>query len=205
MATATAVRSIGLTGGIGSGKSTVAKMLVDFGAVLVDTDLIARELTAPGGAALPHLAAQFGADIVGADGALDRDRMRALAFADAGAKRQLEAVLHPMIGEQTRLQAAAAGEALVVFDVPLLAESGRWRDRVDRILVVDCSEATQLQRVIARSGWPADTVQRIIDQQAPRPARRAVADAVIFNDGMSLERLAECVRGLLSLWNNPAA
>jgi dephospho-CoA kinase len=193
---------IGLTGGIGSGKSTVARVLVDCGACLVDTDAIARSLTLPGGAAIPALAAAFGADIVAADGALDRDRMRALAFADPGAKARLEAVLHPMIGAEALAQAAAADGHPVVFDVPLLTESKHWRQRVSRLLVVDCSEATQVQRVMQRSGWTEDAVQRVIAQQAPRTARRAIADAVIFNDGLSVEQLTAEVRVLWSLWNN---
>jgi dephospho-CoA kinase len=194
--------AIGLTGGIGSGKSTVAALLVECGAVLVDTDAIARALTAPGGAALPALAQSFGPHVVGADGALDRARMRDLAFADAQAKTRLEAVLHPMIGEAARAQALAAGAAPVVFDVPLLAESAHWRARVERIAVVDCSERTQVQRVMARSGWTEDAVRRVIAQQAPRARRRAIADAVIHNDGLDLEALRAEVR---SLWHHWAA
>jgi dephospho-CoA kinase len=191
---------IGLTGGIGSGKSTVAAILADAGAVLVDTDAIARALTAPGGAALPALARAFGADVVGADGALDRDRMRALVFADPAAKARLEGVLHPMIGGAAAAQAAAAGDRPVVFDVPLLAESRHWRSRVDRVLVVDCSEATQVRRVGERSGWDPTTVQRVIAQQAPRAARRAIADAVIHNDGLALDGLGAQARALWAHW-----
>ena len=197
-----AVRRIGLTGGIGSGKSTVARTLVDCGAALVDTDAIARALTLPGGAALPALAAAFGADIIGSDGAMDRDRMRALAFADPDAKRRLEAVLHPMIGAEAQRQATAAGERCIVFDVPLLTESSHWRDRVERVLVVDCREDTQVQRVMQRSGWAEDAVRRVIAQQAPRARRRAIADAVIHNDGIGAEALASEVRALWALWNN---
>ena len=187
---------LGLTGGIGSGKSTVAALLVGHGATLVDTDAIARALTLPGG---------FGAGMVGADGALDRDRMRALVFADPGAKARLEAILHPLIGAEAQRQAGAAGSGTVVFDVPLLTESRHWRDRVDRILVVDCPESTQLERVLQRPGWAEDTAQRVIRQQAPRAARRAIADAVIFNHGLSLSALAEEVGTLWALWNNQAA
>ncbi len=197
-----AVRRIGLTGGIGSGKSTVARTFVDCGAALVDTDAIARALTLPGGAALPALAAAFGADIIGSDGAMDRDRMRALAFADPDAKRRLEAVLHPMIGAEAQRQATAAGERCIVFDVPLLTESSHWRDRVERVLVVDCREDTQVQRVMQRSGWAEDAVRRVIAQQAPRARRRAIADAVIHNDGIGAEALAAEVRALWALWNN---
>ncbi len=197
-----AVTRIGLTGGIGSGKSTVARTLVACGATLVDTDAIARALTAPGGAALPALAAAFGPDIVGADGALDRDRMRALAFGDAAAKARLEGVLHPMIGAEAQRQAAAAGGRPIVFDVPLLTESAHWRARVERILVVDCREDTQVARVVARNGWADEAVRRVIAQQAPRAARRAIADAVIFNDGIGPDALEAEVRSLWALWNN---
>ena len=201
MAAATVGLRIGLTGGIGSGKSTVAQALVGCGAVLVDADAISRALTAPGGAALPALAAEFGADIIGADQALDRDRMRALAFADPGAKARLEAILHPMIGERTREQAAAAGDRTVVFDVPLLTESAHWRARVDRVLVVDCREETQVQRVMQRNGWDEPAVRRVIAQQATRERRRAIADAVIFNDGLTLEALCAEVRALWDHWH----
>lgn len=194
---------IGLTGGIGSGKSTVSGLLVAQGAALVDTDAIARALTAPGGAAMPAIGEAFGAQMVGADGALDRDRMRALAFAEPSAKQRLEAILHPLIGEQARQaadEAASSGARAVVFDVPLLAESAHWRARVDRILVVDCTPDTQIQRVMTRSGWPHETVQRVIEQQAPRERRRALADAVIFNQALSLAALQEEVCSLWQHW-----
>jgi dephospho-CoA kinase len=196
------IRRIGLTGGIGSGKSTVARAFVDLGAVLVDTDAIARSITLAGGAALPALAAAFGPDIIGADGALDRDRMRALAFADPGAKRRLEAVVHPLIGAEAARQAEAAGGRCIVFDVPLLAESRHWRSRVERIVVVDCSEAVQVRRVVARSGWSEDAVRAVIAQQAPRAARRAIADAVIANETLTLDALHAETRALWALWNN---
>ena len=192
--------SIGLTGGIGSGKSSVARVLVECGAALVDTDAIARSLTVPGGAAIPAIAEAFGSHMIGADGALDRDRMRAHVFADPGAKARLEAILHPMIGAEATRQAAAAGERVVVFDVPLLAESGRWRHRVDRILVVDCPEDTQCRRVVQRSGWSEAAVRAVIAQQATRSSRRAIADAVIFNDGITPQALADEVRALWALW-----
>lgn len=194
--------AIGLTGGIGSGKSTVARLLVELGAVLVDTDAIARGLTLAGGAAIPLLAAEFGAGAIGADGALDRDRMRALAFADPAAKRRLEAILHPLIGRQALAQASEAGRRTVVFDVPLLTESSHWRSRCARILVVDCSEDTQVARVMARNGWTEEAVRRVIAQQAPRSARRAIADALIHNDGLDLAALSSETRALWSLWNN---
>jgi dephospho-CoA kinase len=193
--------TIGLTGGIGSGKSTVAAMLVAEGAALVDTDAIARALTAPGGAAMPELIARFGAAIAGADGALDRDAMRRLAFADPDTRRRLEGVLHPLIGAQAQREAEAAASGVVVFDVPLLTESAHWRARVDRVLVIDCSVATQIERVLRRPGWSREVVERVIAQQAPRAARRAIADAVIHNDdGLALETLAHAVRRLLTRW-----
>jgi dephospho-CoA kinase len=197
--------AIGLTGGIGSGKSTVAAMLVDCGAVLVDTDAIAHALTMPGGAALPALVREFGADIVGADGAMDRARMRALAFGDVSARRRLESILHPMIGVEAQRQAALAGSRPVLFDVPLLSAASPWRQRVQRLLVVDCREETQLQRVMQRSGWSAEQVQRVMDQQTPRHARRAIADAVIFNDGLGIDALQAQVRALWQHWSHAAA
>ena len=198
------IRSLGLTGGIGSGKSIVAAELVACGAWLVDTDAIARQLTAPGGAALPALAASFGPQILDAHGALDRVQMRALAFGDAAAKQRLEAVLHPLIGAEAEARAALAGARPVVFDVPLLAESSRWRQRVDRVLVVDCPEALQVRRVVQRSGWDADAVQRVIAQQAPRTVRRGIADAVIHNgEDTTLATLAQQVRGLWAAWFGP--
>lgn len=194
---------IGLTGGIGSGKSTVASMLVDRGAALVDTDQIARALTTAGGAALEPLAREFGASVIGDDGALDRERMRGLAFTDPNARRRLEAILHPMIGERALAQAAAAGGRPVAFDVPLLTESSAWRQRVGRVLVVDCREDTQVERVMRRSRWTREMVQRVISQQASRAARRRVADAVIFNDGLDLDTLRSEVDHLWGAWIGP--
>lgn len=196
-----AVRRIGLTGGIGSGKSTVAGLLVAQGAVLVDTDAIARSIAQPGGIAMPALEAAFGPGVIDPAGGLDRAAMRQIVFADAGAKARLESILHPLIGAETQRQAAAAGEdAVVVFDVPLLVESGRWRAIVDRVLVVDATEETQLKRVVARSGWAPEAVKAVIAQQAPRRARRAAADAVIYNESLPLEELAQQVRGFWERW-----
>ena len=192
---------IGLTGGIGSGKSTVARRLAALGALVVDTDALAHALTAPGGAALPAIVAAFGADMIGADGAMDRARMRALVFGQPAERQRLEAILHPMIGEATRAQASRAGAGqAVVFDVPLLAESGSWRARVDRVVVVDCTEAAQVARVVQRSGWAADAVERTIAQQASRAQRRAIADAVIFNEALSLAQLDAEVDTLWAAW-----
>ena len=193
---------IGLTGGIGSGKSSVAGLLALHGAAVVDTDAIARQLTRPGGAAIDAIAAAFGADLIDPTGALDRVRMREIVFSDASAKQRLEAILHPLIGIETERQAAAAAAApAIVFDVPLLVESGRWRAKVDKVLVVDCAEATQIDRVVARSGWTPDTVRAVIGQQAPRARRRAAADAVICNDAITLEQLDEQVRSVWQHWS----
>ena len=191
---------IGLTGGIGSGKSTVATALAALGASIVDTDAIARSLTQPGGAAIAAIAAQFGAEFVDASGALDRSRMRELAFADPAARQRLEAILHPLIRAETARQAEAAQGTAIVFDVPLLIESGRWREQVERVLVVDCREATQVERVMARSGWTREAVQAVLAQQASRRSRRAGADAVIHNDGLSHEELRAEVRALWEGW-----
>lgn len=192
---------IGLTGGIGSGKSTVAAMLARLGAHIVDTDAIARRLAGAGGAAMPAIADRFGDDMLTEDGALDRARMRAQAFADPSALRALEAILHPLIGSEAQAEAsrAAPGQP-VVFDVPLLAESPHWRDRVQRILVVDCPEDEQVRRVMARSGWQEADVRRAIAQQAPRAQRRAIADAVILNHGLSLDELEAKVRQVWRDW-----
>lgn len=197
------MRRIGLTGGIGSGKSTVAALLVAEGAMLVDTDAIARRIAEPGGIAMPAIEAAFGRTVVAPDGGLDRAGMRQLVFADSSARKRLESILHPLIGAETERLAAAAGQVPVVFDVPLLVESGRWRANVDRVLVVDATEETQLRRVMARSGWAADAVRAVIAQQAPRRLRRAAADAVIFNESLSLEELGREVRSLWKLWASP--
>ena len=191
---------IGLTGGIGSGKSTAAAMWVRRGAALIDTDAIARRLTAAGGAAMPALREAFGASIVAGDGALNRPAMRSLAFSDSRAKQRLEALLHPLIGAQAQREADSAASAVLVFDVPLLTESALWRARVDRVLVIDCSEATQIERVTRRDGWTRDAATRAIASQASRSARRAIADATIFNDGIDLAELDATIDTLWHLW-----
>jgi dephospho-CoA kinase len=189
-----------LTGGIGSGKSTVASMFVELGASLVDTDAISRSLTAPGGSAMAPISAAFGLEAVAADGSMDRDRMRAMVFGDAGAKSRLEAILHPLIAAEAERAAQAAAGGVVVFDVPLLAESNRWRARVRRIVVVDCAESTQVDRVSRRPGWSVEAARRVVSQQAMRPRRRAIADAVIHNDGIDLGQLRSRVEALWALW-----
>jgi dephospho-CoA kinase len=193
--------TIGLSGGIGSGKSSVARRLGAHGALVVDTDALAHALTAPGGAAIPAIAAAFGDDMIGSDSAMDRARMRALVFGDPAQRQRLEAILHPMIASATRAQAsrASAGQP-VVFDVPLLTESGTWRARVDRVLIVDCSTDTQVARVVARSGWTPEAVRRTIAQQATRAQRRAIADAVIVNEALTPARLDAEVDALWAAW-----
>ena len=190
------IARIGLTGGIGSGKSTVARILVACGAALVDADAISRQLTAPGGNAIAELASQFGPHMITADGAMDRDRMRGLAFNDPAAKQQLEAIIHPLVGQESRRQsdaAVAAGHACIVFDIPLLVESGRWRRLLDRVLVVDCTPAIQIARVMARNGWTSEGVEKIMAGQASRAQRLAAADICICNQALSLQALERLV------------
>ena len=173
---------VGLTGGIGSGKSAVAELFALHGAAVVDTDLIAHELTGAHGAAMPAIQAAFGSGILLPDGSLDRAMMRRQVFSDPSAKSRLEAILHPMIRQESAARCAAAGSApYVVLVVPLLLESGAYRGRVDRILVVDCEESVQIERVKARSGLSADDVRLIMANQAPRAERLAAADDVIDN------------------------
>lgn len=175
--------SIGLTGGIGSGKSFVADLFAAQGASIVDTDVIAHQLTAPGGRAMPAIRESFGAEYLNGDGSLNRAAMRARVFSDADAKRRLESILHPLIGAETTAAAQRAEGDYVIFVVPLLVESGRWVERVDRVLVVDCPEALQVERVMQRSQLPAAQVEAIMASQASRQQRLAVADDVIVNDG----------------------
>lgn len=183
---------VGLTGGIGSGKSTVLAMLAARGAAVIDADAISRSTTAAGGAAIEAIAREFGADFITAEGAMDRERMRAHAYADAQARRRLEAIIHPLVGQESERQvtaALAAGAPCIVFDIPLLVESGRWRSQVDKVVVVDCKPETQLARVVARSGLAPDAVRGIMAAQATRAQRLAAADIVICNEGLTLEQL----------------
>lgn len=175
--------SIGLTGGIGCGKTTIADLFAALGAAVIDTDQIAHSLTAPGGAAMPALLAEFGPAYATPDGALDRAAMRALVFTDPGARARLEAILHPRIRAATAAAAAIAGGPYTLFVVPLLIESGTWRARVARILAVDCSEETQVARVMARSGLQAGEVRAIMAAQVTRAQRLAAADDVVVNEG----------------------
>lgn len=183
---------LGLTGGIGSGKSTVAQLLVQCGAALIDADQLSRSVTGAGGAAMAAIAQAFGPEYVNADGALDRDRMRALAFSQPAARKQLEVIVHPLIGQLTADQvnaAIASGQRLIVFDIPLLVESSNWRRKLDAIAVVDCRVETQISRVMARNALAPTAIESIIAAQASRSARRAAADMVFYNDGLSLHAL----------------
>lgn len=197
-------RIIGLTGGIGSGKSTVAHTLVELGAHLIDTDAISRSLTAPGGAAIPAISQTFGEHLIDTSGAMDRAAMRQLAFSQPQALAQLEGILHPLIGQLSQQQAAQAlPDQRIVYDVPLLVESGRrWRDLVDRIVVVDCLPGTQISRVMARSGWERQAVEAVLAKQATREQRLAMADHVLHNEGIDLTQLRAQVLKLWDLWNN---
>lgn len=183
---------LGLTGGIGSGKSTVARLLAEHGAHVIDADAIARACTAAEGAALPQIEAEFGSHLLHPQYGLDRDAMRTLVFADRAAKVRLEAIIHPLVQQEISRQSARAESAqarCIVFDIPLLVESGHWRQNLQRVLVVDCLPATQIQRVMQRSGLRADAVEKIIQTQASRAQRLAAADAVLHNDGIDLEHL----------------
>jgi dephospho-CoA kinase len=194
---------VGLTGGIGSGKSTVLAMLAELGAAVIDADAISRGTTAAGGGAIAAVAQRFGADFITPEGALDRERMRAHVYADPQARKELEDIIHPLVGQESarQVEAALAAEArCIVFDIPLLVESGRWRQQLDRVLVVDCSPETQFARVVQRSGLAPEAVRAIMDAQATREQRLAAADIVICNEGLSMEQLAvqvkEVARGL---------
>lgn len=173
---------VGLTGGIGSGKTAVADRFAARGMAVVDTDAIAHELTGPAGAAMPALATAFGPGILRPDGGLDRPAMRQLVFADPAARSRLEGILHPLIRQESADRCRTATSPYVILAVPLLVESGTYRERCDRILVVDCDEATQVARVMARSGLPEAEVRAIMSAQASRAERLAVADDVIRND-----------------------
>lgn len=180
---------LGLTGGIGSGKSTVARIWANMGAQVIDADGVSKRLTTAGGGAIPALVQQFGDQCIDSVGALNRDWMRVHAFANPSAKEALERILHPLIGQAMTAQAQSSTAPCVVFDVPLLVESTRWRPQLDRVVVVDCEPSSQVLRVQQRSGWSADQIHRVIDQQASRSQRLQAADAVIYNDGLTLEAL----------------
>lgn len=201
------MRKIGLTGGIGSGKSTVARILAEQGLALVDADAISRAVTQSGGAAMPLIHAAFGDSVLATDGSLSRDAMRKLMLSNASIKARLEGILHPLIGEQINQSLARAeqsGAEAAVLDIPLLVEGDskdtvRWRHRLDTVWVVDCRAETQMARVQMRSGWAPAQIEAVITAQASREQRLAAADAVIFNDGLSLEALETEVLALLNL------
>lgn len=174
---------VGLTGGIGSGKSSAAALFAELGAEVIDTDAIAHQLTTAGGAAIAPIRAAFGDGVITADGALDRVAMRRRVFSDGQAKLALEGILHPLIRNESARRCTASLGPYVVLVVPLLIESGTYRSRCDRVLVVDCSEETQVRRVMARSGLAAEEVRAIMTTQVSRTQRLAAADDVIDNDG----------------------
>ncbi len=183
---------VGLTGGMGSGKSTVARFLTQRGACLIDADAISRTTTSSGGAAIPELALAFGREVIGSDGALDRAKMREIAFKDPNARKRLEAIVHPLVRasiEQATLEADAISAPCVVYDIPLLTESGHWRQTLENIIVVDCTEGTQIERVRQRNGLSEAEVRAILAAQALRTNRLKGADHVIFNDGITLRQL----------------
>lgn len=187
---------IGLTGGIGSGKSTVARLLVARGARLIDADQIARSLTEPQGAALAPIAQAFGADMILLDGTLNRARLREQVFNDAAARQRLEGITHPLVAQAIGQALADRADGVALLDIPLLVESTRWRPALDAVVVVDCSVETQMTRVRERNGWPEDTIAGVIRSQASRARRLAAADAVIHNDHIGLEALAREVEQL---------
>ncbi len=197
---------IGLTGGIGSGKSTFGALLQKRGAALVDSDQIARQVTGPGGAAIAAIVQRFGPEFVDDTGALDRGRMRELAYSAPDARTALEAIVHPLVSLHSSQQAQAAEDAgtrVIVFDVPLLVESGRWVQRLDAVIVIDCPPALQIQRVMSRSGLNRSTVEAILAAQSPRNIRRASADIVVHNGDnctlADLQKMAEQVATRLGL------
>ena len=188
--------TVGLTGGIGSGKTTVAHMLAGCGATIMDADAISRSLTEAGGAALMPIKQVFGEEVIGADGALNRGAMREIVFAQPASRTKLEAIIHPLV--QMRMSAAIqnAPTDVVVLDIPLLVESPRWRKQIDLIVVVDCNVETQVSRVMQRNGWAASTIEAIIQSQATRGDRLKAADVVIFNEKSNLSILKNQVNSL---------
>ena len=180
---------LGVTGGIGSGKSTVAALMRQMGADVIDADALARQCTEAGGRAISAIGERFGPDMITPEGAMDRQRMRDLVFRDPAAKLALEAIVHPLVGVAIQEASAASRSPCLVFDIPLLVESPRWRSQLDRVVVVDCMPATQVRRVQARNGLAADMIEKIIGQQAPRSHRLLAADLVLYNDSDDLEAL----------------
>ena len=195
----TAFRRIGLTGGIGSGKSTLAQLMVARGVALIDADAVSRQLTAAGGPAMPDIKREFGQAFIAADGSLARDRMRELVFTQPEARLRLQALLHPRILSALLEQESLLinqGKPLVLLDIPLLVESAHWRQKLDRVLVVDCSTDTQIRRVMQRSGMTAKQVEDIMATQANRAQRLSAADWVIDNDSDDIGKLMRQVQAI---------
>lgn len=186
---------IGLTGGVGSGKSSAAKIFQELGAAVVDTDEIAHDLTRPGGAAVAAIRGEFGADYISAHGGLDRAKMRRLAFTDPQARKKLETILHPLIRRDSQTRIAAAQQPYVLVVVPLLLETGAYRELIGRVLVIDCDEERQIARTMKRSALSRDEVRAIMAAQLPRAKRLAAADDVLHNDAdlEALRRQAEAL------------
>ena len=205
---------LGVTGGIGSGKSTVCGLLAKKGIPLIDADAISRACTAPGGAALPAIAQAFGQAVFEAPGILNRDAMRTLVFDDAQARAQLQALLHPLIAAEIERQAAqaqASSPPCIAFDIPLLVESKRWRPVLDRVLVIDCQAQTQIDRVMQRSGLTPQSVQKIMAAQSSRAARLQCADFVLFNESVTIDEIDKLLHAIVPFleissrhWKNSA-
>lgn len=197
---------LGLTGGIGSGKSTVANMFTALGAVVIDADAISRSLTTTHGAAIEAIKQQFGEAMISADGSLNRNRMRDLVFTDSDLKNRLESIIHPLIKLEIQRQEQTAvllGAKLIVYDIPLLVETTNWRPVLDQVLVVDCLEQTQIERVMARNTLKQKDVKKIIANQASRKMRHGAADIVIFNDSITVEQLREQVTQVVQHLQHP--
>jgi dephospho-CoA kinase len=189
-------KRLGLTGGIGSGKSTVANMLTVFDAIVIDADAISRNLTAPQGKAIVTIRQEFGDEMISVDGGLDRLRMRQMVFSNQDSKKRLENIIHPLVKLEIQRQdqvALNSGAKLIVYDIPLLVESTNWRSILDQVLVIDCLEETQIKRVMLRSSLTTSDVQKIMTNQADRKIRNSAADILIFNDSITLEQLREQV------------
>lgn len=187
---------VGLTGGVGSGKSTVASMLAALGASVIDADAVSRSLTAPQGKAIEAIKLEFGDGMIAADGSLDRNRIRDLVFTNANAKKRLEDIIHPLVKVEMKrqdLSAQTTRATLIVYDVPLLVESKNWRAIFDQVLVIDCLEQTQINRVMTRNTLKQVDVAKIIANQANRKMRNSAADILIFNDSITVEQLSEQV------------
>ena len=194
------IHRIGLTGGIGSGKSTLGQMLVARGIPLVDADAIAHQVTASQGAGIEPIRRQFGDAFIDAQGALDRARMRQHVFSNPSAKLALQSLLHPLIHQRILEEVAKTakeGNSMVLIDIPLLVESSHWRGQLDKVIVVDCSEATQVRRVMARNHMAEADVRQIMANQAKRSQRLAAADVVVFNDPDDLAHLQAQALGII--------